>query len=202
MALPGRRQPLQAASEACILQDVAIRRHEQGGGGGTARRQPAHSSVGQPSCSPSACSTLHCWQTCGCSCSCSLQVQRRQAAAPVARTRTVTKALADVNLVVGGEPRHAAALLPDGWSAGRLCAASVSVATGSCMLLSAPLLRCRSPCTHAGSHLPPRPCRLHRGRPGAGPLCVPALPPRLPGQGGHAQAERRDPPAGAQATRK
>lgn len=34
---------------------------------------------------------------------CLLQVQRRQAAAPVARTRTVTKALADVNLVVGGE---------------------------------------------------------------------------------------------------
>jgi hypothetical protein len=30
------------------------------------------------------------------------KVQRRQAAAPVARTRTVTKALSDVNLVVGG----------------------------------------------------------------------------------------------------
>lgn len=32
-----------------------------------------------------------------------LQVQRQQAVAPVARARTVTKAISDVNLVVGGE---------------------------------------------------------------------------------------------------
>ena len=32
-----------------------------------------------------------------------LQVQRQQAVRPVARTRTVTKALSDVNMIVGGE---------------------------------------------------------------------------------------------------
>lgn len=38
-----------------------------------------------------------------------LQVQRQSAVKPVARTRCVTKALSDVNVVVGGEQRLPAA---------------------------------------------------------------------------------------------